>query len=346
MQRVGVISPKRLYINDHPVGNPIAAFNPSVAVLDGEARLYVRVIVGYYKYVSAVAEVRVPLDDIESGDINLNYYAGRLVAYPSTTYDFWGVEDPRVYRLSDGRLYMTYTGRTKYYFENPRASMRTVPVTAVYDAERRRWVKALVSVMPRGMRSHVVSDKNAFYVEADGRLYILHRLHMDDDRFYLAASLADRAAFEEAVEEALRSGGRAPPRELPVRGTVWVMEPAPFETKIGWAMPPLRLSDRELLVFIHGVDRELTAYRLFAALLEADGEQGFVVKAVTPSYIMEPRTLYEIFGDRSYTVFPCGAWRIDKNRVLISYGAADYMTGVAVLELDKLLGLLDKGRIY
>ncbi len=342
VERVGVISPKRLYINDHPVGNPIAAFNPSLAVVEGEARLYVRVILGYYKYVSAVAEVRVPLDDVESGDVNLNYYAGKLVAYPSMGYDFWGAEDPRVYTLPGAPgLFMTYTGRTRYYFEPPPGRPRTIPVTA-YTPDYRSWVKIGVTVLPEGLRRHVVSDKNAFFVDTGRGLYFFHRLHMDDERFYLVASRVDPGELEKAARAAKEAGG---PAEIVVRDTTIVVHPARFELKNGWATPPLRLGDGKLLAFIHGVDRELTAYRLYAALLEDAGEEGLRVIAVTPRYIMEPRTLYEIYGDRSYTVFPCGAWRLDRRRLLVSYGAADYMTGLGVINLDELMAELDRGRL-
>jgi len=341
VERVGVISPKRLYINDHPVGNPIAAFNPSLAVVEGEARLYVRVIVGYYKYVSAIAEVRVPLDDVESGDVNLNYYAGKLVAYPSTGYDFWGAEDPRVYTLPgyDG-LFMTYTGRTRFYFEAPRGRLRTVPVTA-YTRDHRSWVKLGAVVPAEPLRRHVVTDKNAFFAAVDGSLYFFHRLHMDDEGFYLVASRVERRDLDQAIRRALETGE---PGELEARDTSIILHPARFELKNGWATPPIRLGGGRLLAFIHGVDREMTAYRLYAALLREEGG-GLVVEAVTPRYIMEPRALYEIYGDRSYTVFPCGVWRLDRRRLLVSYGAADYMVGLGVLNLDEVLAELDRGRL-
>jgi predicted GH43/DUF377 family glycosyl hydrolase len=323
------------------VGNPIAAFNHSLAVVEGEARLYVRVILGYYKYVSAIAEVRVPLDDVENGDVNLNYYAGKLVAYPSTGYDFWGAEDPRVYTLPGFEgLFMTYTGRTRFYFEPPPGRLRTVPVTS-YTRDYRSWVKIGVTVLPEGMRRHVVTDKNAFFTAVDGELFFFHRLHMDDERFYLVASRVQRKTLEEAVKAAEETGRMA---EIEVRDTTVVLHPARFEAKNGWATPPIRLNGGKLLAFIHGVDRELTAYRMYAALLSY-GSDGLAVEAVTPAYIMEPRTLYEIYGDRSYTVFPCGAWRLDRRRLLISYGAADYMAGLGLLNLDEVMAELDKGRL-
>ncbi len=337
-RRIGVISPKRLYINDHPVGNPIAAFNPALAIIDGEARLYVRVIVGYYKYVSAIAEVKIPLDDIETGDVNLNYYSGRLVVYPSTQYDFWGTEDPRVYKLGD-KLLMTYTGRTRYYFEPIKGRIRTIPVTAVRISDS-RWHKKLVTTLSGRLQEQVITAKNAFFVDMGESIYFFHRLHLVDEKFYLVASKVDKKTLTELIEQ---PGENI--RELVLGQTALVMEPARFEAKIGWATPPIRLGGGKILAFLHGVDKSLTAYRLFAAELEESGE-GLVVNAVTPRYIMEPRTLYEVYGDRSYTIFPCGIWRLDRSRLLLSYGAADYMAGLAEISIDELLGLLDKGRIH
>jgi len=340
--RIGAIPPNRILIAGHPAGSPVAAFNPGLAVVEGEARLYVRVILGYYKYVSAVAEVHVPLDDIESGAVAANSYTGRLVAYPSSVHDFWGAEDPRVYTLPGAPgLFMTYTGRTRYYFEPPPGRPRTIPVTA-YTPDHRSWVKIGVTVLPEGLRRRVMSDKNAFFVDTGRGLYFFHRLHMDNGRFYLVASRVERRELEEAVRAA---GETEAPAEIVARDTTIVMHPARFELKNGWATPPLRLGPGRLLAFIHGVDRELTAYRLYAALLEDTGDGGLRVAAVTPRYIMEPRTLYEIYGDRSYTVFPCGAWRLDQGRLLVSYGAADYMTGLGVINLDELMAELDRGRL-
>jgi len=67
----------------------------------------------------------------------------------------------------------------------------------------------------------------------------------------------------------------------------------------------------QLMMFLYGVDRDGVVYRVFAAKLKLRGEE-IVVEAVTPRYIMEPRTPYEIIGDRPAVVFPCGAVKIDK----------------------------------
>jgi len=271
VRRVGVLSPKRVYINNYPVGNPIAIFNPSVRVEGKEIILYARVIIGYYKYVSAIAEVRLFYEDIETGDVNINYYAGKIVVYPSTRYDVWGTEDPRVY-IIDNEVYMTYTGRTSFYFTGPRRE-RTLPVTAVLKDGA--WRKILVAIMPDSIRPQVVTDKNAFFTRLGDDLLFFHRIHMSTEEFYLAVSKVDREEFMKAYGRGLEEGK---PQEVTLSDTTVVMDPAPFEKKLGWATPPLIVGSRKLIAFIHSVDREVEAYRLTAILLEYDREEGIVVK--------------------------------------------------------------------
>ena len=66
--------------------------------------------------------------------------------------------------------------------------------------------------------------------------------------------------------------------------------------------------------------------------------------SVSPVYIMEPREDYEIYGDRPYVIFPCGAILVDDS-VLVSYGAADSFIGFAWVKLGELMAIMDQGRI-
>lgn len=341
VQRIGAITPNRIFINNYPMGNPSAVFNPSLLVHDTtEITLYARIITGYYKYVSAIAEIKIFYDDIERRAVSMNYYTGSIVVVPSTKYDFWGVEDPRVYTVND-KLYMTYTGRTKYYFSAARTE-RTLPVTAL-QTKRSEWVKAFVMVLPPGLREHVITDKDAFLVRTGNDYLFFHRLHMDDEKFYLVVSRVDGKEIIESEKEALETGK---PKEIIVSSTTLVMNHAYFEQKLGWATPPVKIGANELLVFVHGVDNDVGVYRLLGMLLEYSRTDGVVVKAVTPTYIMEPRTMYEIYGDRPYAIFPCGVALLGKKTLLLSYGAADYASGLGLLDLDDVFRLLDKGRIY
>ncbi len=338
VKRLGVISPNRVYLNNYPISNPIAVFNAALAVHGENAVIYARIIVGYYMYVSAIVTIPVPLEDIYSGSVSINYYASQPSIYPSTRYDLWGTEDPRVYEI-DGKVYMTFTGRTAYYF-NPRIKTeRTLPITAVREENYHVWRKIHAYVFPLGLREHLISDKDAFLVKLSDDIVLFHRPHLDDECFYLTASFIDgRRALEEHSKNRIE--------EITVHDTVWITDSASFEVKIGWATPPIYLKDNELIAFAHGVDADIQAYRLYAMQLEYSKNEGFIVKAVTPSYIMEPKQLHEVFGDRPYTVFPCGLWRVSKDKVLITYGAGDFMIGIGEIDINELLGELDKGRIY
>jgi predicted GH43/DUF377 family glycosyl hydrolase len=325
-KRLGVLPPERIHLTNYPVGKPLAAFNASVVVEGDEARIFSRIIVGYYLYVSAVAEIRVPVEDIVYGGVNLHHYAARVVVHPSTKYDIWGVEDPRVFRL-DGKLHMVYTGRTVNYFNPAVRRERTLPVVAVLEGEE--WSKKAVFVLPSRFRERLISDKDAFMVKVNGDLLLFHRPHMENERFYLVASRIPRPPSECSQTD-------GSPCEIEVEDTHVVMVEADFEWKIGWTAPPIMLDKSSMLVFLHGVDEEMEVYRIFAAVLEYDGAM-VKVKAVTPHYIMEPKIMPEVFGDRPYTIFPCGADRLPDGRILITYGAADYMIGLAALDINEIL---------
>jgi predicted GH43/DUF377 family glycosyl hydrolase len=102
--------------------------------------------------------------------------------------------------------------------------------------------------------------------------------------------------------------------------------------KIGAAGPPMELEDGWLLVY-HGVDDDRT-YRLGAAILDKDDPGK--VRGRTDEPILEPREEYERFGQVPNVVFSCGSVIVDE-KLLISYGAADTVIGVASFSLDEIL---------
>jgi len=337
VRRYGVISPNRITIHNYPVSHPITAFNASITYDEEEdvLKVYARIILGYYMYVSSIIEFEVPLHDLFNGYVNINSYVGRIIIYPSTKYDVWGTEDPRVYKVR-GKLYMTYTGRSINYFSPIRVN-RTVPVTAVYDEALRNWIKRFVFIPSANVFGRIISDKDAFLHEmGDGKLYFLHRPHLIDDTLRLVISKLDPRIL---------STNEMGIKEIEVVDAVEVLDVMPFEGKLGWATPLVNMGDKKLITLIHAIDKERLMYRVFAAQLSLSDDE-VVLEAVTPRYIMEPTTPYELIGDRPLTIFPCGAVKISKDEVVISYGAADYMIGLGILSLNNLMAELDKGRIY
>ena len=335
--RAGVISPDRVILHNYPINNPISVFNPTIHDGGDYLHVYARIILGYYMYVSSIIEVKVPWDDILYGYVDMNSYSGDIVVYPTTKYDVWGTEDPRVSEIN-GRLYMTYTGRSINYFNPHIRRNRTLPVTAVFDKESKKWVKKYVFIPSSKVFGEVVSDKDAFLYQTNGYTYLFHRPHLSDDTFHLLIStvkLPEDKSGDERVYEVVVDNAKT------------VLLTPYFESKIGWASPPIPLNGYgdKVLVLLHGVDRDSVVYRVFAAELTLKKDE-IVVEAITPNYIMEPRTPYEVVGDRPLTIFPCGATRFNKKHILITYGAGDYMVGFGIVELNVLRGELDKGRIY
>lgn len=333
VKRLGAVSPNRVFINNHPIANPIAIFNPSFVVVgDYLAEVYARIIVGYYLYVSAIVRMEIPLSDILEGSININYYSSELVIYPSTKYDMWGCEDPRVYVI-DGETYMTYAGRSVNYFHKPAQVESVLPLTAISERHNhRKWSKRYVHVLEKELRQQLVHDKDAFMVKLAGVYFLFHRPRLIDNTYHLVVS-----------ETKLPRECNSTPCEVTSGNTVEVMPPARFEEKLGWAVPVIAKGNRVVLL-VHGVDKEPGVYRVLSVELELN-RGSVTLSAVTPFYIMEPKTPYELYGDRPLTVFPAGAQVVD-GTVVISYGAADYMIGFGSIDLSELMGALDKGRLY
>ncbi len=325
VKRLVAITAENVELQNHPIKKPTTVFNPSIFVEGDIVKIYGRIILGYFTYASAIAEFSLSYDEIYR--CHPKVYKAKITVYPENKYDYWGVEDPRVYRIGD-HLFMTYCGRTVNYFNPTVRIERTLPVTAVFKDGK--WKKTCVFRMPEELRSFVISDKDAFLVETSENLFLFHRLHMVNEKFYLTISRVP-VDFSKINHEDLD--------EIVVKDTVVAFKESKFEAKLGWATPPIKI-DNESLVFIHGVDKKTYCYRVFAVLINEDGN----ITAVTPYYIMEPRETYEIYGDRPYTVFPCGAQKID-DKVLISYGASDCVIGIGEIDLSELLHMLDRNRL-
>jgi len=340
VKRLGVISPQRLHLKNYPISNPVTVFNSSIVMENSIVKVYTRVIFGYYMYVSAIAMFEVDIDDIFSGYISTCHYSAELVVYPDTRYDFWGTEDPRVYRVRDV-LFMTYCGRTINYFNPAIRVERTLPVTAL-SKNGRKWKKCCVFTLQKDLRKDVISDKDAFLHLYNNYAFIFHRPHMSDEKYYLTISKAPVENIDKCITETLTNSNQKI-EEIEVSNTTTILEPAKFEEKLGWATPPIEVGSKEYVVLIHGIDRYIEAYRVFAVLMSFENGEARI-KAVAPHYIMEPRAMYEVYGDRPYVVFPCGVIKLDNNLV-ISYGAADFMIGFGEIDLSILLSILDKHRL-
>ena len=327
VKRLGVITPDKVHLKNYPIDNPVTIFNPAFIIENGDdIKLYARIVLGYFTYTSAVAELEIPISDIYSLKI-MSHYSADIVVYPSMKFDMWGVEDPRVYEIN-GKICMTYCGRTISYFNPAVRIERTLPVTAVRE---NGWRKICVFRLPSGIRKHVVSDKDSFLVKEKEGYLLFHRPHLTNtyEKYHLTVSKVPKFSWNKSF------------REFTLGDTKVVFEPTKFEERMGWGPAPIKVG-KEHLFLIHAVDKEQVSYMIFAALLDLN--KGVQVKAITPHYIMRPRMPYEVYGDRPHTIFPCGAQKVD-NKIIISYGAADSAVAFGEINLDNLMSILDKNRL-
>ncbi len=314
-RRLAVVPPDKLTLVGYPSRRVAAVFNPGLALEAGRLVFMPRIVAGYYTYTSMIGETRLDVGEVfERGPLPVTVEPAIL---PDSPWDAWGAEDPRAYWFRDA-LHVTYTGRTPGYRSG--VGPKALPVTAA--RRKQGWVKEAVHY-PLGFLG-LKYDKDAFLVDARGRVYFFHRPVTDD--YYLAVGLL---------------GGPPRGRSVPLRE--WIAIPrAGFESRIGWGTPPIDLGGGRLLFILHGVDSEGVAYRAFAAVIRVEN-RGLVVEAVTREYIMAPSTVYEVFGDRPHTVFPTGAAVIDGDTLLVAYGAADYFAAFAEASLSEVEEALDRG---
>jgi beta-1,4-mannooligosaccharide/beta-1,4-mannosyl-N-acetylglucosamine phosphorylase len=108
-------------------------------------------------------------------------------------------------------------------------------------------------------------------------------------------------------------------------------------TKVGAGPTPVETSEGWLLIY-HGVLTSCNGfvYSMGAALLDLDTP--WQVRYRTRPYLLNPREVYECVGDVPNVVFPCAAL-VDppSGRVVIYYGGADTVTGLAFARFDELL---------
>jgi predicted GH43/DUF377 family glycosyl hydrolase len=112
----------------------------------------------------------------------------------------------------------------------------------------------------------------------------------------------------------------------PQEGALWECQ------KIGGGPPPVK-TDQGWLIIYHGVDGK-HVYRVGAALLDLDDPR--TVLARTRDYLMEPERDWELTGVIPNVVFPTAAVCKD-GELLVYYGAADRVVGLAIADLDTLI---------
>ena len=210
-----------------------------------------------------------------------------------------GCEDPRLTEMED-RCIMTYTAYGDIY----QIGLTTI---SIENMQNKKWDwEERVFPFPN------IRNKNAviFPRRVNDRYLMCHRLDPD---IYIAYS-DDLRTWEDTI------------LLMRPRSGFWDC------VKIGAAGPPIELDEGWLLVY-HGVDVKRT-YRLGVTILDKENPERVVYRSKIP--ILEPTEDYERFGFVPNVVFSCGTILLD-GQLLIYFGCADTVVGVATFDLDEII---------
>ncbi len=221
-----------------------------------------------------------------------------------------GCEDPRLTQIGS-TLYVGYTAYDGV--RSPRAALSSIPVKDFIAQKFSSWAE------PQLVTPDYVDDKDMciFPAKIKGKFLVMHRISGQ-----ICADLLPTLDFSSRrIDRCIEIMG-------PRKG-MWDSE------KVGIAAPPIKTKKGWLLIY-HGVSKT-SNYRLGAALL--DLKDPTVVISRTADPIFEPVEKYELEGEVPRVVFSCGIIPRGDN-LLIYYGGADKVTGVAKLSIKKLLSIL------
>ena len=220
-----------------------------------------------------------------------------------------GIEDPRITRIDD-TYHMFYTAVDAE--GPPRVALTSISVKD-FLAKRFDRFSFPKLVSPPG-----IDDKDAclFPEKIDGKFVVLHRIQPSIDINFL-----DDLDFT-GPHATLTHNPFLFPRHGMWDSAKIGINSIPIRTKEGW------------LVLYHGVSAYDRSYRIGAFLLDLAHPEKIIGRSRHP--IFEPIEPYDREGVVPNVVFPCGAI-VRSGKLIIYYGGADKVIGVASISLRKLL---------
>ncbi|MFP4057719.1 MAG: glycosidase [Candidatus Brocadiia bacterium] len=311
----------------------VSVFNPGAILREGRVHMLYRAVSDIGRYVS-----RFGLAVSEDGR-RFRRACEEPVFEPQADYEVGGVEDARITRDGDDFL-VTYAAvsvvpgpvyegmdffrvtREDPYAERPGIPPLGPSFTGLLRTRDFRSFTQEGLLTPPGLDDR---DGVLFPQRVGGRYAMLHRPSSWVGEPYGTAKPSIWLAFSDDLRA--WDYGQGPEYLL--------LEPqAPWEgAKVGAGPPPIR-TDAGWLVLYHGVDRRYV-YRVGAALLDLDDP--LKVLARTPEPLLEPREEWERVGIIPNVVFPTAAVPGPDGELLVYYGAADRVVGLATADVGELL---------
>lgn len=285
-----------------------AVFNPGAIELGGYVHLLYRALSSDNTSTMGYAKSKDGVKIIERGAEPA--YVPREEFEKRMGGDGSGCEDVRIVQMGS-TLYATYTA---YNGRDPwRAALSTISIRDFLAKKWDKWSK------PQLITPDKVQDKDTciFPEKIGGQYMLMHRIDP-----MICADFLDSLDFSKSR----------------LTRCIEIMGPRPGmwdSVKIGIAGPPIKTPKGWLLIY-HGVSKTGT-YRLGAVLMDLKNPS--ILLSRTVDTIFEPMEEYEKVGMVKNAVFSCGAV-VRGDNLMIYYGGADTVIGVAKVSMKKLLKIL------
>ena len=314
----------------------VSVFNPGAILVGGRVHMLYRAVSDIRQYVS-----RFGLATSDDGRTFERVTDGPVFE-PGPDCEVGGVEDARITRDADGFL-VTYAAVTVVpgpvyeamdFFRitrevDPYAKRPGIPpfgpsyTGLLRSPDLRRFTREGI-VTPPGIDDR---DGILFPERVGGRYVLMHRPAAWVGDAYGTEQPAIWLAFSDDLKTWDYGEG----------GEYLLMRPRPElpweEAKVGGGPPPVKTPAGWLVIY-HGVDHKYV-YRVGAALLDLDDPLEVIAR--TDDFLMEPEEEWERVGIIPNVCFPTAACWEPGRELLVYYGGADRVVGLATADMDQLL---------
>ena len=319
-ERVMYIGPEDLVVVNWVRKSPLAAFNPGALIRGGKLLIFPRLIFGYYHYASAVGVAEIEVCSLLNREVETPLPV-RVVLYPTEPWEMaLGCEDPRV-TLHEGLLYMLYVG-----VAHDPLKLWVRPVVGV----SRHVALQAIAVLDGDLN---VRSKDYFKIVLGDEVHVPRSWR---DSAFISIGKASSTILARPTVDDVSICWRAELDMSDYTIDVDTMEPnlhnEEWEVKVGWSTNVVSISQNEYLVGWHGVSSRDGVYREGLAVVNGEGD----LVAITPHYILAPRGLSEMYGDRPGVIFGDGLV-LYKDLLLWVGGVSDHVIGVFSAEMDEVL---------
>jgi len=316
----------------------VSTFNPGTIVKDGKVHMLYRAVSDLKPYVSRFGLA------VSADGRKFARAVDGFVHEPKVPYEIGGVEDARITRDGDDFL-VTYAAVTVVpgpayeeidFFHrttaDPFITRPGIPpmgpsYTGLLRSKDLKAFSVEGIVTPEGIDDR---DGILFPEKIGGRYVLLHRPTSWVGKEYGTGKPAIWIAYSDDLKTWDYGKGSAGLLMTAREGVAWE------EAKVGGGPPPVKTKDGWLMIY-HGVD-EKYVYRVGAALLDLNDPKKVIGR--TRDFLMEPEMDWEIVGVIPNVVFPTAALSLDGKELLVYYGGADRVVGLATADLDRILDLL------